>query len=147
MREDRRQKLAARFAFGFVRIATDTHPRLDEWTNQPRPDRSLVIGAVALAHTSSVMRCVARFAPRERTQAYGHPKPRLNRGDNPQSLFVFKQRIRQAAHCKDLIGAEGCIDNARFVVAVYHIIEAAAGVVPKPAAERSQPAFKCLCPA
>ena len=69
MREDWRQKLAARLAFGFVRIAANTHPRLDERTNQPRPDRALVIGAVALAHASSVMRCVARFARCERTQA------------------------------------------------------------------------------
>src|SRR5438552_8673715 len=44
-------------------------PTLDERTNQPRPDRALVIGAVALAHASSVMRCVARFARCERTRA------------------------------------------------------------------------------
>src|SRR5207249_9124224 len=68
MRQDRRQKIAARFAFGFVRIAANAHPRLDERTNQPRPDRSLVIGAVALAHASGVMWCVARFARCERTQ-------------------------------------------------------------------------------
>ena len=113
MRHDGSEELAARVAFGFVRIAANTHPRLDERTNQPRPDGALVIGAVALAHASDVMGCVAGFTRCQRAQTHGDPKPRFDRDDNAQRLFVLQQRKRQATHCKDLIGAEGCIDNAR----------------------------------
>src|SRR5262245_10028496 len=50
-------------------IGIDTAPRVNKWSNQPRPNSTLVIGEISCAQITEVLWLIVRVARRERTQS------------------------------------------------------------------------------
>ena len=50
MFHERRDKARSRFSLGIIGLAAHAQPRFDKRTDEPRPNRALMIGAIALAH-------------------------------------------------------------------------------------------------
>src|SRR5438876_708609 len=69
MREQGVEEARARLGARRRRAAPDAHPGLDERAHEPRPDRALMVRAVALAWTARVARRVAGLAGGERAEA------------------------------------------------------------------------------
>src|SRR5207247_4782681 len=105
--EEARARLGARRR----RAAPDAHPGLDEPAHEPRPDRALMIRAVALARTARVARRVAGLAGGERAEAERGHEPRLDRVDDAAGTFPFEHRERPAADRQDLVRANGPLDR------------------------------------
>src|SRR5207253_4558546 len=99
--------------------------------HEPRPDRALMIRAVALARTARVARRVAGLAGGERAEAERGHEPRLDRVDDAAGAFPFEHRERQAADRQDLVRAKGRIDRPGPVVDVDDVGEMAARLVPE----------------
>src|SRR5207244_10503020 len=94
---DWREKFGARFCFCFGCGAADADPRLDEWTNEPRPDGALMVNGIALARAALVVRCITRLAGSERAQPDRRKQKHFHRIDNP-TRFLFRQKHeRQSA--------------------------------------------------
>src|SRR3954466_1994041 len=60
MRVQRIEKTRSSFAARFVSVAAHAQPRFDEWTEQPRPRRALMIGAVAFVRGAAVAAAISR---------------------------------------------------------------------------------------
>ena len=82
---DWRKKFGTRFCFCFGCGAADADPCLHEWTNEPRPDRALMVNRIALARAALVARRITRFARRERAQADRCEQKHVDRIDNAQT--------------------------------------------------------------
>src|SRR2546430_3587387 len=82
MREQGVEEARARLGARRRRAAPDAHPGLDERAHEPRPDRALMVRAVALAWTARVARRVTGLAGRERAEAERGHEPRLDRVDD-----------------------------------------------------------------
>ena len=139
MIQERREKARARLPLGFTGIAAHSNPGFDEGADQPRPDRALVICAVALTYAALVMRRVTRLFGRERAQAQRRPETALDNIDNSFSRFAFDQRQRQAAHGKNLIGPEGSVELAGFMIGVDDVEQVTAFHIPEPASKSIWP--------
>ena len=55
--------------FGCPALPTNTQPCLDERSDQPRPDRALMIGDIPFGGTSAIVGNVVRIVRRQRAQA------------------------------------------------------------------------------
>ncbi len=97
----RREKTRTRLALRCFIAATHTQPGFDKRSDQPRPHRALVIGAVALADAALIVGGVAGLCGREGTQAERRPKALLYGVNDPSGLFVVDDLKWQAAHGED----------------------------------------------
>src|SRR5437870_3297727 len=139
---DWRKKFGARFCFRFGCGAADADPRLDEWTNEPRPDGALMVNGIALARAALVVRCITRLAWRERAQTHGRKQKHLHRIDNT-TCFVFRQQgERQSANSEDLVRSECKIDYAGLVIAIDDVSKITSLFVPELAFKRCTSLFE-----
>src|SRR5207244_12654771 len=107
MREQGVEEARARLGARRRRAAPDAHPGLDERAHEPRPDRALMIRAVALARTARVARRVTGLAGGERAEAERGHEPRLDRVDDAAGALPVGPRARQAAGRQVLVRATG----------------------------------------
>ena len=82
MSEEWREELHPRFLFQSLGVAMHSNPRLDKRSNQPGPDRTLMIRAIALRHAAFVMRLEIRLTWRERPQAERRQQLCFDQRDN-----------------------------------------------------------------
>src|SRR5271166_1438076 len=136
MGQQRREKLFASLHFRFGGFAADANPRLDERSHQPRPHRPLVICTVPLAHTALVMRRVSILAGSKRSQPYRRQQPRFDGVNDAARACALQCREWQSAYCEDLIWTAHRIVDARAMVAINDVVEAAACFVPETRLER-----------
>src|SRR6185369_13873949 len=106
------------------------HIRSDEWSDQPRPHRSLVICAIAFNRASLVASAILRIAGRESTQTVRREQMFANFLDYA-SRAVWRQHGEGQTDSKNLIGADGGVRE----VAVNHVIKTALFLVPEQAVE------------
>src|SRR5439155_18092972 len=129
-------KARARPALAAIGAAADAEPRLDERAHEPRPDRPLVVRAVALADPALVAGPVSRLVGRERAESERRQQPCLDGVDDAAGALAFEHGERQAADGEDLVRAEARIHSAAPAVDVDHIVQAASCLVPEPGLER-----------
>src|SRR6185369_14286282 len=91
MSEERSEKPCTGFAPCFGGVATHSHPRFNKRSDEPGPDRALMIRAVALHYASLVMLRVIRFPRRERTQAQWRQQSRFNQRDDLFCALVLQE--------------------------------------------------------
>ncbi len=103
------------------RMAAHAQPRLDEWPDQPGPDRALVIGRIAFLWAAAVSRDVIGVLARQRTQAERRQQFRLDQIDNTARSRAIQHRIGQAANRKDLVRADAVVRFAGHMVRVHNV--------------------------
>src|SRR5574341_1074859 len=116
MIEHRLDEALPRFTLGLNAGAAHAQPSLDERANQPRPNRALVISAVALAHAATIMGRVTRLVGREGAQAERRPEPALDRVYDSARRFAVDQGQGQTADGEDLIGAKRRVAFCRLMI-------------------------------
>src|SRR5205809_7207194 len=116
MREQGVEEARARLGARRRRAAPDAHPGLDERAHEPRPDRALMVRAVALAWTARVARRVTGLAGRERAEAERGHEPRLDRVDDTAGALPFQPREPPAAHPEEPGRAKRRTDPPRPVI-------------------------------
>src|SRR4029079_12801972 len=109
---------------------------VDEWADEPRPDRALVVGLVAIRGGARTRSAIARLTRRQRSQAEGRQQRPPHDVDDAPSAIAADHAYRQAADGQDLIGSQCRVRAARDVVLVHDVEEAAALLVPETAAKR-----------
>src|SRR5712691_13051315 len=93
----RRQERARR-----LRVAVDLEVSQRERTKEPRPDRALVVGAVALALIAAVPALVLRVAGREAPESVGRDEM-PGAGVHDPALARGGERARGERHGEDLV--------------------------------------------
>src|SRR5712671_4866541 len=99
---------------------------------KPRPDRSLVVGRVALPGTTAEVRDVLRLAGGERPEPVGRKKLLLDDAYCRTTLRGIEQREGQGER-EELVGPGGRVVTAR---TSDHVVEAAARRIPECSRER-----------
>src|SRR5258706_4476623 len=84
-------------------VAVHVEPGVDEGADEPRPDRALMIGAIALCDATFATRLVGGIALRKRAQAQRREEFALDGRDDRPRPFVVDQRGRQTAYREDLV--------------------------------------------
>src|SRR5439155_2600602 len=125
------EKASPRLGLRVRGAAPDAEPRLDERAHEPRPDRPLMVRAVALADAALVAGPVSRLVGRERAESERRQQPCLDGIDDAAGALSLEHRERQAPDGEDLVRAEGAIYGAAPVVDVDHVVEAAARLIPE----------------
>src|SRR5207248_504155 len=125
-----REEFFASFAPCYGGVAPHSHPRLDKRSNEPGPDRALMVRAIALHHTAFVMRLVIRFTGRERAQADRCQQLFFDERHDTFRTLAFEELKWQSADGEDLIWAERGVHFTRAMVCVNHVVEAARLLVP-----------------
>ena len=97
------------------------NPSVDEGTDQPRPDRALVVRTVALPNPTLVSRHVVRVAGRETPQADRRPELGLDALENDSRRRAVDEREREPAEREDLIGPKTIVSDPDLPVAVGHV--------------------------
>ncbi len=118
------------------RGAAHPEPGLDKGPGQPRPDRALVVGAVALHRATGVHGVVARLAGGKAPGTQRGPETLLRRVHDTLGDLALQHRVRQPAHREELVGPDTGVHGPALVVDVHDIIEPAAVGAHEPAAER-----------
>src|SRR5215470_80742 len=93
--------------------------RADEWTNQPRPNRSLVIRAVSARRIPGVASAIVGIAWRQRSQSIRREQMLLDNPENFRSPVVSYERVRQT-YGENLIRPNARIGRA----AIHYVIQA-----------------------
>src|SRR3989442_3955585 len=96
MSEQRLEEASARRGLGVRGAAPDAEPRLNERTHEPRPDRALMVRAVALADAAVVTWRVSRLVGRERAEAEGRQQSRLDGIDDAAGALSLQHPERPA---------------------------------------------------
>src|SRR3990170_2630172 len=135
MPENGIEKLRAGLSLGLARSPPPSRPGLDKGPDEPRPDGSLVIGAVSLANAPLIVGSIPRLPGRQRAQAERCPEARLNGLDDAAGPIVLEQGDGKTAHGEDLVRAEGGIGRPGLMIRIDHIVEIPAGLVPEAGAE------------
>src|SRR5262249_42520865 len=94
---ERSQKLFSCFCLRFGGRIPDPQPGLNKWSDEPRPDRPLMVGAVALHHAALVMWNVSRLLWPQRPESDRCQKICLNSLHNAAPFLAFKQGQRETA--------------------------------------------------
>src|SRR5262245_7613155 len=113
-------------------IGIDTAPRVDEWSNEPRPNSSLVIGEISRAQITEILWLKVRVTRRERTQSIWRQQLIVYDVDNGLPALRIEYWMRQR-DCEQLIRPDRVIVT---VFAVHDIEQRAAGLVPEARVER-----------
>ena len=69
----RHEEARSSFALGVVALAMNTHPGLDERTDEPGPDGALMVNAVALSHAAFIPRRISGLFGGQRAKTEGSP--------------------------------------------------------------------------
>src|SRR6266508_3196105 len=131
----RHEETCSSVALGAVALAINTHPGLDERTDKPGPDGSLVVNAIALSHTAFIMRRIAGCFGCQRAEAEGSPQPLSHGLDNSFCAFALNQRDSEPTDCENLIRPEQFIHFAGLVVDIDDIVQVAALFIPEASAK------------
>src|SRR5439155_3074102 len=102
---------------------------------QPGPDRALVVRPIALADATLIPRCVALRAGCQRPQTERGPELPLDGVDDLAGALALQEGVRQASDGEDLVGAQGGIEPAGYVIGIDYVVEAAGRGVPEAARE------------
>jgi hypothetical protein len=112
-------------------VASHANPRVNEWTDQPWPDGSLMIDSVSCCRITFIARRVPRLARRERPQSDRCQEMLLDSIDNSPRAFPVYECHRQSTDGENLIGPERVVSCARDVIHVDHIGEASELLIPE----------------
>ena len=99
---------------------------VDEGADEPRPDRALVVGLVAIRGGARTRSAIARLARRQRSQAERRQQRPPHDVDDAPSAIAADHAYRQSADGQDLIGSQGRVRAPRNVILVHDVEEAAA---------------------
>src|SRR5439155_25741844 len=88
-------------------VAADADPGLDERAGEPRPDRAVVVAAIALGGTAAVAVVVARIGGVERARAGRGPQHALDGVDHGAGALAVEHGVRDAADREQLVGPAG----------------------------------------
>src|SRR3989304_1759557 len=135
MPENGIEKLRAGLSLGLARSPPHSRPGLDKGPDEPRPDGSLVIGAVSLANAPLIVGSIPRLPGRQRAQAERCPEARLDGLDDAAGPIGLGPGGGKPAHGEDRVGAEGGTARPGVMIGAHHIVEIPAGLVPEPGAE------------
>src|SRR6202022_1719201 len=102
----------------------------DEWPQQPGPDCSLMISAVALRGTAGVAAAILRVARRQGAQPIGCEQVLLHLFDD-RLCPLGRQHAVSQTDSQDLVRANGCV---RWRV-VHDIVQASGILIPEQATE------------
>src|SRR5712692_3308377 len=75
---DRHEEARSSFALGVIGLAMNADPGLDERTDEPGPDGSLVVNSVSFAYSSFVASRVSGLFGGKGTQAHRGQEPRFD---------------------------------------------------------------------
>ena len=113
------------------RVASHANPRVNEWTDQPWPDGSLMIDSVSRRRITFIARGITGLAGRERPQSDRCQEMPLDCIDNSPSAFAVYERHRESTDGENLIGPESVVSCARDVIHVDHVGEASELLIPE----------------
>src|SRR5882724_6771608 len=142
----RHEETCSSVALSVVALAINTHPGLDERTDEPGPDGSLVVNAVALSHTAFIPRRISGCFGCQRAETEGSPQSLSHGRDNSFCAFALNQRDRKPTDCENLIRPEQSIHFAGLVVDIDDIVQRTALFVPEASAKVFLAAQKRLFP-
>src|SRR5262245_42029057 len=113
-------------------IGIDTAPRVDEWSNEPRPNSPLVIGEISCAQIAEILWLKVRVTRRERTQSVWRQQLIVHYINNGLPSLRIKYRMRQRDREQLIRPNRGIVT----VFAVHDIEQRAAALVPEACVER-----------
>ena len=121
MRKQRGDESASCLASRRIRVAAHAHPCFDEWPDQPRPYRPLVIGGIPRSRISFVARRIAGLFWSERPEPHWRHEMLFDGIDDSPRTASDYQPERESAHSKNLVRAEGVVACAVYVIDVHHV--------------------------
>src|SRR5262249_5946183 len=105
---------------------------------EPRPDGSLVVGAVPLPWSAFVTADVGGIRRRQRSQTERRRETRLDGVDDAPSGLALEDREREPADGEDLVRPDRGIRLARPVIRVHHVVETPRRLVPESLVESGE---------
>ena len=113
-------------------IGIDAAPRVDEWSDQPRPDRPLVIREISRTQIAEILWLIVRVTRRERTQAVWREQLIVRHVDDGLPTLLIENGMRQRDR-EQLIRPNRVVVT---VLAVHDVEQSAASLVPETRVER-----------
>ena len=104
MRQQRSEEAGTRFLERARGIWSRLQPRVDERPHEPGPDRSLMIGSIALSGVSAVTRLVLRVVGVQRAQSHRGQQAAFDEADDLARGLALDDRKRKSADRQNLVG-------------------------------------------
>src|SRR5262249_40076000 len=131
---------------GLARVASHADPRVDERSDQPRPDGSLVVHRVSRGRIPFIARRGAWLSGRPRPQSHPGQKMLLGSIGHPPGRPAINGPDGESSDCENLVRPKTVVTCPRYVVDIDNIDEPSELVVPEALAKREAASFEHAAP-